>query len=58
MHSFAINKISNSEHSDVEVKELNQQEKRREIARMLSGSKTDLALKYADEILRKKESSK
>ena len=50
---FAINKISNSEHSEVEVKELNQQEKRREIARMLSGSKTDLALKYADEILKK-----
>jgi DNA repair protein RecN (Recombination protein N) len=55
---FAINKISNSEHSEVEVKELNQQEKRREIARMLSGSKTDLALKYADEILNKKELSK
>lgn len=50
---FSIQKISSSKSSEVKVKILDEKERRIEIARMLSGSETELALKHADEIIKK-----
>ncbi len=50
---FAIVKRSGENTSEVLVNVLKESEKREEIARMLSGSKTELALKHADELIKK-----
>jgi len=51
---FAINKIIESDRTEIKICELNIDKKREEIARMLSGSNSDLALKHADELLKNK----
>lgn len=51
---FSIQKVSGSHSSEVKVKILDEKERRVEIARMLSGSETELALKHADEIIKNK----
>jgi len=51
---FSIQKLSGNKSSEVKVKILDEKERRVEIARMLSGSETELALKHADEIIKKK----
>jgi len=51
---FSIEKISGSKSSEVKVKILDENERRVEIARMLSGSDTELALKHAAELMKKK----
>jgi len=48
---YNIFKKSNRNNSEVIVIELNASDRKEEIARMLSGSKSELALKYAEEIL-------
>ncbi|MBC8416662.1 MAG: DNA repair protein RecN [Candidatus Cloacimonetes bacterium] len=50
---FAIVKKSGAQASQVEVSVLDKNEKREEIARMLSGSTSELAIKHADEIINK-----
>ena len=50
---FSIQKISGSNKSEVKVKILDENERRVEIARMLSGSDTKLALQHADELIKK-----
>ena len=51
---FSIEKISGSISSEVKVKILDENERRVEIARMLSGSDTELALQHAAELINKK----
>ncbi|MCK4654713.1 MAG: DNA repair protein RecN [Candidatus Cloacimonetes bacterium] len=51
---FAIVKRSGVKTSKVEVNVISKNERREEIARMLSGSNTELALKHADELLKNK----
>ncbi len=51
---FAIQKISGEKTSQVEVYLLTEKERQTEIARMLSGSETELALQHAEELLNKK----
>ncbi len=51
---FSIEKISGSISSEVKVKILDENERRVEIARMLSGSDTELALRHAAELINKK----
>ncbi|MEA2095132.1 MAG: DNA repair protein RecN [Candidatus Cloacimonadota bacterium] len=51
---FSIEKISGSKSSEVKVKILDENERRVEIARMLSGSDTELALQHAAELINKK----
>ncbi len=51
---FSIEKISGSNNSEVKVKILDENERRVEIARMLSGSNTELALQHADELIKNK----
>jgi len=51
---FSIEKISGSNNSEVKVKILDENERRVEIARMLSGSDTELALRHADELINNK----
>jgi len=51
---FSIEKISGSNNSEVKVKILDENERRVEIARMLSGSDTELALRHADELIKNK----
>ncbi|MCF7793454.1 MAG: DNA repair protein RecN [Candidatus Cloacimonetes bacterium] len=50
---FAIRKISGKKTSEVEVYRLTEKQRRTEIARMLSGSESELALQHADELLKK-----
>ncbi len=50
---FAIVKKSDAKASQVEVSVLDKNEKREEIARMLSGSISELAIKHADELINK-----
>lgn len=52
---FAIGKKTVNNRTELVISELNDTERRKEIARMLSGSKSELALKYADEILNRQE---
>jgi len=51
---FSIEKISGSKSSEVKVKILDGNERKVEIARMLSGSDTELALQHAAELINKK----
>jgi len=51
---FSIEKISGSRNSEVIVKILDENERKVEIARMLSGSETELALQHAAELINKK----
>ena len=51
---FSIEKISGSKSSEVKVKILDENERRVEIARMLSGSDSELALQHAAELRNKK----
>ncbi len=51
---FSIEKISGSKSSEVKVKILDENERKVEIARMLSGSDTELALQHAAEIIKNK----
>ena len=51
---FSIEKISGSRNSEVKVKILDENERKVEIARMLSGSNTELALQHAAEIMKNK----
>ena len=51
---FSIEKISGNKSSEVKVKILDENERRVEIARMLSGSDTELALQHAAELINKK----
>ena len=51
---FSIEKISGDKSSEVKVKMLDEKERRIEIARMLSGSDTELALQHAAELIKKK----
>ena len=51
---FAIDKKSTNKFSAMFIKELDEKAKKKEIARMMSGSDSDLALQYAEEILKKK----
>ena len=53
---FAIEKRDEKKISSVVVKNLNNEERRREIARMLSGSVSKLAIMHADELIKKGES--
>ena len=53
---FAIDKRDEKKISSVVVKNLNSEERRVEIARMLSGSVSKLALMHADELIKKGES--
>ncbi|MFC1898509.1 DNA repair protein RecN [Candidatus Cloacimonadota bacterium] len=50
---FAITKKSGAKTSEVDVYMLTEKERRREIARMLSGSESELALRHADELINK-----
>jgi len=50
--NFVIKKIRKDRVSEVAVKELLPEEKKEEIARMLSGLKTELAVKHAEEIIK------
>jgi DNA repair protein RecN (Recombination protein N) len=50
---FAIVKKSGTKISQVEVSVLEEDEKREEIARMLSGSTSELAIKHAEELINK-----
>ena len=52
---FAIEKETKNDVTELIIQQLDSDERRKEIARMMSGSKSDLALKYADEILNKQE---
>ena len=52
---FLINKKKKADLTGVEIKKIDKNERKQEIARMLAGSKTDLALKHAEEILSLKE---
>jgi DNA repair protein RecN (Recombination protein N) len=54
---FSISKISKKAHPEIWIKELDNKEKREEIARMLAGSDSDIALQHAEEILIKKKES-
>ncbi|MBN1948249.1 MAG: DNA repair protein RecN [Candidatus Cloacimonetes bacterium] len=49
---FLIEKYSDKSLPAITVTELNKEQKRTEIARMLAGSKSELALHYADEIIK------
>lgn len=51
---FAIQKKSGKKFSEVEVYLLTEKERKNEIARMLSGSNSKLALQHADELLKKR----
>ena len=51
---FSIEKISGSKNSEIKVKILDKNERRVEIARMLSGSDTELALQHAAELIKNK----
>lgn len=51
---FSIEKISGNKSSEVKVKILDENERKIEIARMLSGSDTELALMHAEELIKKK----
>ncbi|MCD6176709.1 MAG: DNA repair protein RecN [Candidatus Cloacimonetes bacterium] len=51
---FSIEKISGNKSSEVKVKILDENERKVEIARMLSGSNTELALQHAAELINKK----
>ncbi len=51
---FSIEKISGSKRSEVKVKILDENERKVEIARMLSGSDSELALQHAAEIIKNK----
>ncbi len=51
---FSIEKISGNKNSEVIVKILDENERKIEIARMLSGSDTKLALMHAEELIKKK----
>ncbi|NQV18075.1 MAG: DNA repair protein RecN [Armatimonadetes bacterium] len=48
---FLIDKKSGMNLTEVEIKKIDKTERKQEIARMLAGSKTELALKHAAEIL-------
>jgi len=48
-----IEKKSASGKSRISVKELTAEERKEEIARMLSGTNTELAIKHAEELLSK-----
>jgi len=52
-NNYAIKKRIGTKFPGIEVKRLNEKEKKEEIARMLAGSDSKLALKYAEEILKK-----
>ncbi len=52
---FLIDKKSGKNLTEVEIKKIDKNERKQEIARMLAGSKTELALKHAEEILSLKE---
>lgn len=52
---FLINKKKKADFTEVEIKKIDKNERKQEIARMLAGSKTELALKHAAEILSLKE---
>jgi DNA repair protein RecN (Recombination protein N) len=52
---FSIRKQSSAKLAEIIVKILSENERKDEIARMISGSNTKLALKYAEEILKKGE---
>jgi len=52
---YSIIKKSDAGNAEVIVTLLNKDERREEIARMLAGSNSELALKYAEEILAEKE---
>ena len=52
---FLIDKKSGMNLTEVEIKKIDKNERKQEIARMLAGSKTELALKHAAEILSLKE---
>ena len=52
---FLIDKKSGMNLTEVEIKKIDKTERKQEIARMLAGSKTELALKHAAEILSLKE---
>ena len=51
---FSIEKKSGNRNSEVKVKILDENERKIEIARMLSGSDTKLALMHAEELIKKK----
>ncbi|MCF7857831.1 MAG: DNA repair protein RecN [Candidatus Cloacimonetes bacterium] len=50
---FSIEKITGAKNAEVKVKILDENERRVEIARMLSGSESELALRHAGELLNK-----
>ncbi len=50
---FLIEKKSSSDKSFIEIKTLTEQRRKEEIARMLAGSKSETALKHAEELLNK-----
>ncbi len=52
---FLINKKKKANFTEIEIKKIDKNERKQEIARMLAGSKTELALKHAAEILSLKE---
>lgn len=54
---YAIEKKSGKEKTQISLTLLRDEERKKEIARMLAGSQTELALKYAEEILKKEEKS-
>lgn len=54
---FSITKTTKQGQPEIWVKELDTKEKREEIARMLAGSDSDIALQHAEEILIKKKES-
>ncbi len=51
--NYAIKKKIGTKFPGIEINKLNEKEKKEEIARMLAGSGSKLALKYAEEILKK-----
>ncbi|MBW6516117.1 MAG: DNA repair protein RecN [Candidatus Cloacimonetes bacterium] len=50
---YMIEKNTGSEKSFIEIAKLTQEERREEIARMLAGSKSETAMKHAEELLNK-----
>lgn len=54
-HHFLIEKYSDKLPPAITITELNKEQKRAEIARMLAGSKSKLAMQYADELINGQE---
>ena len=52
-NNYAIKKRKGTKFPGIEIKRLNEKDKKEEIARMLAGTGSKLALKYAEEILKK-----